>query len=133
MARREPYTLRQMRWLHAQYAKSNKRYWAEELPADVRIIVVPAGRVGLSIDCRFKPNSRIEEGTTTTITDLQTGEHLVIPTIELNELIMSYIPFAKSVLLHEMIHVSGVGGHGKAFKAEVERISKLGALLEVLT
>lgn len=131
MSEREPYTLRQIRWLHEQYRKMNRRYWGSALPIDIRIIIVPAGRTGYSIDCRYKVSGNIEEGMTTSLID-DTGNHLIIPIIELNELMMTYPPFAKIVLLHEMVHVAGIGGHGKPFKAELDRIAKLGAVRELL-
>jgi hypothetical protein len=128
---REPQTLKQLRWLHDQYRKANRRFWGSQLPEDVRIVVVPAGRIGYSIDCRLRKSIGPEEGMTTTFLD-DAGQHMSIPIIELNELIMSYPPYAKLVLIHEMCHVAGFYGHGKAFKAEVDRISKLGALKEIL-
>lgn len=131
MPKREPFSLRQMRWLHEQYRRFNSKYWDNRLPHDIRIIIVPTGKVGYSIDCRFKPNS-VEEGATSTVVDDETGEHLILPTIELNELIMNYPPFARLVLLHEMLHVGGIQGHGKAFKTECQRIAKLGALTDIL-
>lgn len=134
MPKRQPYTLRQIEWLHEQYSRYNKLYWDNQLPNAVRILVVPAGRRGYSIDCRYRSTrpTYMEQGMTTSAVD-DAGNLLMIPIVELNERIMDYPPFACSVLMHEMIHVAGVQGHGKAFKAEAARIAKLGALLDLIT
>lgn len=120
---RTPPTKLSQDWLYEQYAKFNKKYWDNSLPADVLIQIVPVGRRGYSIDCRHGTN---QEGMTTTFE----GDHR--PVVELSELNLDYPPYAKSVLLHEMIHVSGVHNHGKEFKLAIKKLAAKGALEELL-
>lgn len=125
MPKRIPEAQQKLNWLYQQYARYNKKFWDNRLPAEVHIQIVARGTVGQSIDCREK-NKYVEEGVTTTYpgTDIP-------PVIEIAEFVMNYIPYAKAVLIHEMIHAGGTRDHGKAFKDEIKRIAKLGAL-EVL-
>ena len=124
MPKKIPEAQKKLVWLYDQYAKYNKKFWDNRLTNEILIQLVGQETVGYSIDCRSK-NPLMEEGCTTTF------EGNAPPVLEIAEFIMNYPPFAKGVLLHEMVHVSGVVGHGRAFKDEVKKIAKLGAL-EVL-
>lgn len=115
-----PDTKRSQDWLYAEYARFNKKYWDNQLPSDILIQIVPVGRKGYSIDCRH------HEGMTT----IFQGDHR--PVLELSELNLDYPPFARTVLIHEMIHVSGIHGHGKEFKAAIKKLAAKGALEELL-
>lgn len=121
-----PATKRSVDFLYETYRKLNAKYWDNRLPQEVLIQVVPGGRIGYGINCRHS-NPLMEEGFTT---EGSGAPHTQV--VELQELMLAYPPYAKVVLAHEQIHVSGIYGHGKAFKEQVERLAKAGLLLELL-
>lgn len=104
------------------YAELNARYWSGELPRDLKLVIVPDGKAGRHL------NGELELGTYSADP----------PRIELNSLCLRISNhLLPAVLLHEMIHARlGVGKlsshRSDAWKAEVARLSQLGALCEVL-
>jgi len=120
-----PEAQRNLNWLYDLYRKYNKKYFGGKLPNEVLIQIVAAGTKGYSIDCNLN-KATFEEGCTTIFSNEAP------PVVELHEYMLSYPPYAKGVLLHEQIHVSGITGHGKEFNAECDRIGKLGATRELL-
>lgn len=121
-----PDTKKSQDWLYEQYARMNKKFWDNQLPSDILIQIVPMGRVGYSIDCRHHV-AELQEAMTTTF-----PEGLSRPIIEFNEITLDYLPYAKAVLFHEMIHISGVHKHGREFKAAIKKLAAKGALEELL-
>lgn len=112
-----PKALQDLQWLYKEYALLNQKFWRGALRTDVTILLVPRGRCGIGI------NTKMEDGITI---------HTEPPIIELaSGQVFSKIA-ATIVLAHEMIHVSGILNHGKAFMAEVDRLSKEGLLRRVL-
>lgn len=124
----KPHALKAIEALYTLYERLNRRYFGGELPKEVRIVVVPVGRKGYTIDTREREEKVREMGCTTFFPDLPEA----LQTVELNELAMLDDTTATTVLAHEMIHVKGILNHGPEFKKEVDRLAKLGLLREIL-
>ena len=118
MARR-PQALKDLEYLYLEYGKLNQVFWGGRLPKDIHIYVVPFPRCGVSID------TRTDDGSTTYVGGEATP-------IEINGICLLHRRTALAVLAHEMIHVSGVPNHGKAFRAEIDRLAKEGFLRRLL-
>ncbi len=125
--RSKPQTLQAIEGLYKLYARFNKKYFADLLPKEVRLVIVPMNRTGYSIDTRPKKRGDLEVGCTTIPDDPAAPR-----TVEINDLTLMDEPYARIVLMHEMIHVKGVLNHGPEFTREIDRIAKLGFLREIV-
>lgn len=113
-------------WIYSEYYRLNNTYWKGALPHDVPIYIIPPEGEGSGLI------PKDEHGCTMFLDGSDT-----VAKIELNEDILKDKTFARMVLMHEMVHIAirekyPRTDHGEKFKAEVKRISRLGALIEVL-
>lgn len=123
--RTRPQALRAIEDLYRLYARFNKKYFGGNLPKEVRLVIVPMGKRGYSIDTTGAPD--LEVGCTTMPENPE-----ALPTVEINDLTLLDPNYARMVMMHEMIHVGGVLDHGATFKKEIDRVSRLGFLREIL-
>lgn len=57
---------------------------------------------------------------------MSSGGTGVTPGIRINSKLMEFTPHVRIVLLYEMIHASGILGHGEDFQSIISRLVKLG-------
>ena len=126
--RHKPRALKDLESLYELYERLNRKFFAGALPKEIRIVIVPVGRRGYSIDTRERDDRNREMGCTTSFPGIPEA----LQTVELNELAMADMMTATVVMAHEMIHVKGVLNHGAEFKKEVDRLAKEGLLREIL-
>ncbi len=116
---KRPVTERQLQALFARY---NKRFWKNTLGPAI-IDLIPAGRAGRIVD------SRCDWGGY----DVIDGQ-AVIELRETDRLV--HLGFLKANLLHEMVHHSiGADSYdhrSSAWRREVLRLSRMGALAETI-
>lgn len=104
--------------LRRRFDRFNRLYWDGKLAAP-KLIIIPTGQQGTVLNgCSDWGGFTVSDGK---------------PLIEIRA--MSHWTFLSSTLLHEMIHEAIGVEHrhrGRKWNREVRRISKLGALIEVL-
>jgi hypothetical protein len=110
--------------LRRAYDRFNRKYFASRLPSgnDISVRLIPFGNVTEALE-------PADLGATYVSEKAEDDRHPIIE-VRFNE----DREFRMLTLLHEMSHLSaGINnGHGRKWKAEIRRISRLGAMIEVV-
>lgn len=133
MPRKEPGSLSALQAVYSTYARYNRRYWQNQLPWNVTIMIVAVDGKGYAVD--------LEKGILGAA--IMSPELPEEPLIEMSATVMDDRAAWRRVLAHEMCHLAvdlrclrkGLPAgqqHGKLFKEEVRKLGKMGFLEEII-
>ena len=110
--------------LKEYYASYNKTYFNDTLPHLSELFI-----------CAFQPLPNDQQGIyidSERARKLSTSETTVRAGIRINSKLKCFKEFTRMVLLHEMIHVSGIKGHNGGFTDALCRLVKAGAFSDLI-